>query len=159
MHRHQGMLRARAELVDGLGDHFLARPAFPQQQHGRPRGRHLLHHLENLFHARGLPDQVLQAEPRVELLAQGRVFRFEPLPPQRVGDPHLQLVQLQPPLGNVIVGPMLHRLHGQFLRPISGHQDADGRPGQRLGAHNQLHPVFGRQPEISQQHVKMLRLQ
>ena len=99
------------------------------------------------------------AELRVELLAQRHVFHLQVLPPQRPRDPHLQLVDLQPPLGDVIVGPVLHRIDGQLLRPVSRHEDADRRLGERLGPRDQLHPVLAGQPEIRQQHVEVLLLQ
>ena len=68
MHRHHCRLRARAELVNHLGDHFLARAALALQQHRRPGRRHLLHELQDFLHRRRLAGEILQAELRVELL-------------------------------------------------------------------------------------------
>ena len=145
---------AGAKLMNDFGDEFLTGAAFALQEHGRPRGGHLLDNLEDRLHGRGFADDIFQAELRVELLTQRDVFYFQILLAQGAGDAHLQLVNLQAAFGDVIVGAAFHGFDGQFLRAVGGHEDADGRPGQRLGAGNELHPVLAWQPEVGEEHVE-----
>ena len=150
MHRHHRQMCARAQLVDRLRDQFLARPAFPQQQHRGPRRRHLPDHIENLPHGGRFPHDVVQPEFGFQLLAQRHILGLQMPPPQSPANSHLQLVDLQPPFGDVIVRAALHRVHRQFLRAVGGHQDAHRRLGQGLCPRDQFHPVLLRQPEIRQ---------
>ena len=76
MHRDQRLFRARAELVNRLRHQFLARAAFARQQHRRARGRDLPDNFKNLPHHGRFAHHVFQAELRIELLAQGNVFRL-----------------------------------------------------------------------------------
>ena len=94
-----------------------------------------------------------------ELLVQRDVFHLQVLAAQRVGNAHLQFVYLQTAFGDVVIGPTLHRLDGQFFRTIGRHQDADGRLREGFGPRDQFHAVLGREPEIGQQHIEMVLLQ
>ena len=156
MDGHQRLLGPRAQVVDRLGDHLLARAGFPLDEHRRARRRHLLHQLEHRPHPRRLPDHVLQPKTSVQLPVKIRVFDLQGLLAQHAGDPHLQFLDLQPPLGNVVVGAPLHGFHGDILRPVGGHEDAHRRPRQGLRPNDQLHAVLSRQAQIGQQHLETL---
>ena len=159
VHGHQRLPRPRAELMQGPGDQLLAGAAFPGDEHGGLGRRDLAHRLQNLLHRRRFADDIFQPVFFVQLLPQRLVFNLERLMPQRPGNPHFQLVNLHPPFGNVVVGPVFHRLHRDFLRAVSGHQDADGRFGKRLRPRDQFHAVLAGEAKVRQQHVEMFLLQ
>ena len=73
MHRHQRLLAARTQMVNGFGDQFLARPALAQNQHARLAWGDLLHDLKDFLHRRGFANDVFQIEARLDLLAQGKI--------------------------------------------------------------------------------------
>jgi len=80
--------------VNGLCDQFLARAAFPQDEHGGSSRRHLLHELKDLLHGRGFADDILHSESSLDMLPQRGVFVFQRLVAQRLRDSHFQLVDL-----------------------------------------------------------------
>ena len=141
------------------GDKFLAGSAFTRDKDVGFGGRDLSDRLQHLLHGRRLADDILQPVPLVELLAQRLVFDLERLVPQGAGNPQFQLVDLHPPLGDVVVGPPFHRFDRHFLRTIGGHQDADRRAGKGFGPRDQFHAVFVGQAQVGQQHVQMFFLQ
>ena len=115
------------------------------------RGGDLAHDLEDLVHGRGLADDFVQAELALQLLPQGDVFGLQVPVAQGAGDAHFQFVNLQAALVHVVVGPaVFHRLDRQFLRAVGGHEDADRRLGQGLGAGDEFQTVLLRQAEICQ---------
>ena len=160
VHSNHRTPRARAKLVDRLGQKLLAGAALALDQDSRPRRRHLPDDVHHLLHRLRLADDVLEPELFVELLLERLVFALEGAQLERAGDAGLELVNLHPPLGQVVVSTLLERLDRQLLRAVGGHQDADRRLGQRLGPGDQLHPVLVvRQPKVSQQHLERLRLE
>ena len=77
--------------MDRPGQERLARAAFAGDQHGRPRVGDPIDHVEHALHAVVVADDVLQAEPQVELGLELLVL-FDDFP-LREGpvDRHLQL--------------------------------------------------------------------
>ena len=160
MHCHHRLPGPRTELMNGFGDEFLARAAFAQDQHrGGPGLGHLPHFFQDLLHRGRFADDVLQAEPGLQLHPQGGVFLLQGLAAQRPGDAHLHLLDLQSALGNVVVGPAFHGLHREFFGAVSGHEDAHRGLGQGFGPGDQLHAILVGQAEIGQDHVKTLLFQ
>ena len=153
------LLGARAEVVNRLGDEFLARAAFAQHKHTRACGGDLLDDFKNFLHHRRLADDIFDAELRVNLRTQLAIFRFQFVGAQGACDAHLQFVNLHPPLGNVIIRALPHRVHGHFLAAVSGHQNANRRLAQRFGALDEVQPAHARHALIRQQHIKRVLLQ
>ncbi len=150
----------RAQLVNRFGDDLLAGAAFPAQKHRCASRGDLLHDVKYFAKRGGFPYHVLQPVATAQLLLQSGVFFFQVPPFERSRDAHLQLVNLHPPFGEVVIGPMLHRLHRHILGAVSGHQDADRRARHALGTANQFKAILliGH-PQIGQDHVKVLLLQ
>ncbi len=91
---------------------------------------------------------------------QHRVLLFQIPPLERSGYPHIQLVNLHPPLGQVIIGPMLHRFDRHIFRTVGRHQNADRRPRKALCTPDQFKSILLiRHPQIRQDYVKILLLQ
>jgi hypothetical protein len=125
MDRDHWLVGPRAELVERPGNELLASAAFSQQEHCRRRAGHLPNQLEHLLHGRRFPDDVLHAKPRVQLLTQRGVLHLQVLLAQCPGDAHLQLIDLQSPFSDVVIGPLFHRFDSQLLRTVRSHQNAN----------------------------------
>ena len=158
MHRHQRKPRARAALVNALRDQFLAGAAFARDQNRRPRRRNLLHDVEHLLHHGRFTDDTLQTKLPIQPVMQRLIFLLERSAPQRAGDAQFEFVDLQPPLRDVIIRALLHRLHRDILRTVRRHQNAHRRFVQRFRALDQLHAVLLRQPQVREQHGEILAL-
>ena len=74
-------------------------------------------------------------------------------------NPDLQFIQLHPPLGDVVVGSLLHRFDRDIFRTVGGHQDAHGGAIGGLGPIDEFHAVQTGHAQIRQQHLKVLLLQ
>ncbi len=78
----QGLARAGTDLVNGLGQQFLARAGFPAQEHRSPARRDLGNLLQDQAHAFGDKDDVLRRKTRLghgkplgeQMLFPGHVF-------------------------------------------------------------------------------------
>ena len=120
----------RAEVVEGVGDHFLAGAALAGHQHGGAGGGDVLHQIEHFLHGLALADQVFQPVTGLEGAAEMPVFFFQfPLfnGPENLRD---QLVGV-PGLGDVVLGAVLEGGAGDVDIPQGGQHD----DGQRaLGA-------------------------
>ena len=79
---------SRARVVNRLGDDFLARSGFAQQQHGRGRGRHSCRLLEGLLNGQGFGDDTVLLRrtvraPRLRILAGAPMTLFTKVEPAR----------------------------------------------------------------------------
>ena len=119
---HQGPLAARAVVVQGAGDQFLAGAAGAADQHGGVGRRHLLDELHDLLHRPAGADQAIAGRFVGDLL--------DPLPfpaveldlLERLLDVDFQLGEMER-LGEVVVGAMLHRLDGGLDAAVGGEHD------------------------------------
>ena len=122
---HEGRLSLRgAVLVDRLRDELLARPALAGDEHARLGRRDLLDDVEDRLHCRARADDVVEAEPLLQARAELRRFALEATALQRAVDDDEELVELDG-LGEVVLGPLLHGLHGRVDVRERGHQDDD----------------------------------
>ena len=90
---------ARAVLVDGAGDEFLARAALAVDEHCGIGGRDELDLLQHLLQSRTVPDDVVRAKGCCDFLAQIKILQFEPFLERRdllerpgVGDAHRRMI-------------------------------------------------------------------
>ncbi|MCG3778609.1 MAG: hypothetical protein JW388_1330 [Nitrospira sp.] len=151
---HHRRTRTRAELVNGFGDEFFSRATFAENEDAGARGSDLPHDLKNPLHGSGFADDVVEAKFRIKLLMKLPVFHFEITRPQRTRNAQLQFVDLQPAFGNVIVGAVLHGVHGHLLRSVRGHQNASGRLGLRLDLADQLESVIAGKAQVREHGVE-----
>ena len=71
---HKRLLGARAEVMDGAREKFLAGAAFAQQQNRGIGGGHALRHLARFLHGGMLADDAREAVARGVFLAQQQIF-------------------------------------------------------------------------------------
>ena len=89
---HERLGGALAVGVDGPRDELLARPGLAQDEDVGLRPRRLLDQLEDAHHGRAAPDDVLEAERLLELLAQVAILALERALPQRAVDGDAELL-------------------------------------------------------------------
>ncbi len=150
---------AWAEGVERLRDQFLAGAAFALDQDRGAARRDLPDAVVDLDHGRRVADEIFQSELLVELLAQLPVLGLDLARMERTHEDRLQLLEVER-LGDVIVRAALHRLHGDLLGAVGGHENRHGRTRNRLRLAQHVEPFrAAHQPQVGQQHVDRLRLE
>ena len=154
-HRTAG---APAELVDGLGDEFLAGTALSRDQNGGRRRTDLLDLLEDLLHPRGVPDEALHAETAFEPLMQLFVFGLQSGSTEGSLDPQFQFVDLETALTDIVIRPLLHRRHRHFLGSVGRHQDTNWWFWTGFGLFDQGQAILACHAKVGQQDIDGLVL-
>ena len=92
-------------------EQLLAGPALAEDQHRRRQLRHLLHEIDDVADLAARADQELALALLGDLRAERDDLAVQILPLARVPHQRSQLVVVEV-LGDVVVGAVLHRLHG-----------------------------------------------
>ena len=156
--RQEAEIPARRVLVDGVGDQLLAGAALPDDQHAAAGGRHERQLVQHLLHAGRRPDDLPEGELLLEPLLEARHLLGQAalLDRDRHALPQLDQVDR---LLEVVIGPLLHGVHGRLHRAEPGdHQHGDPRIG-RLRLLEDLQAVHARHPQIGHQKVGAVPLQ
>ena len=146
--RHERKRRARAQLVDRLGDELLAGARLTRDQHRGQRRRGLLDHPVDGPDTRAVADDLAeraglaQLPPEVPHLAQ-RV-----LPLDRLLQEDLQPLRIDR-LAQVVVGPFLDRLDGGFHGALRGEENQRQVRQLVLQRAQQLHPSHPRHHHVA----------
>ena len=114
-----------------LRDELLARAALAVHQDGQIGLGHLVDRLEHASHGGARAGHGPQAVLAGHAVEQQAVLALEPRALEGPLDDHPHLVVVER-LGDVVVGPGFHGLHGELLAAVGRHQD-DGR--------TRLHPT------------------
>jgi hypothetical protein len=119
VHPDEGLVLARAVLVEGARDELLARARLARDEHRRGGVGHLLQDRVDLLHRRvGADDLVAPLAEALELhVAGAQVARA-----QRLGDDVADLRQVEG-LGDEVEGPAAHRLHRGVDGAVGGDHD------------------------------------
>jgi hypothetical protein len=112
--------------VNGAGDEFLAGAAFAFDQDGGAGGCDLLDRLDDRLHHFGLAEDAFDGEFALHLLLQRHVFVLQRAAAEGAFDEELHFIEIER-LGDKMVGPAAHRLHGGVHAAVGGHHDADRR--------------------------------
>ena len=143
--------------MDGPGNELLPGATLTANEH---RGRAGLgdppNRVEDLTHRGGFANDPVEAKAVIELLMERGVFNLQMPRAEGLFDLQLEEVDFHAALGNVIIGPALHRLNDGLVGPIRGHEDADRGSGMGLRAIDEPKAILLGQPEIGQQHVEFL---
>ena len=142
VHGHEGAILARAPLVERLRDQLLARPAVTAHEHAQIGLRDLLDHLKDLAHGGTRANQVLEAVLALDALEQHAVLALQPCPFECPRHHHAQLFVVEG-LGDVVLRPLLHRLHRDLLGAVR--RDHDNR-GLRATLLRRAQHVHARRP-------------
>ena len=139
--------RARTQLMDGLGDQFLARARFAGDEHRRARRRRLLDDRVDLPHLRAVADHRAEGAVLAQLAAQRLHFaqRLEPL--DDLVEQDLEPLEIHR-LGEVVVGAFLHRLDGGFDGALRREQQGGHVRALRLERAQQPESVQPRHHEV-----------
>ena len=145
-------------VVDRLGHQLLAGAALAQDQDVALGRRGELDQVVDLLHRLALADQVVEPEALAELLLQVPVLGGEPplVQPLADGEHHLFVLER---LGDVVEGPLAHRLDGALDRGEGGdhHHHQVGIAPADLAQH--LHAVHAGEHEVEEDEVDLLPLQ
>jgi len=118
-----GLVRARAQLVDQAREQFLARAAFPLDQDGRPAGRHAAGHVDELHHLVAFVDDLFGGHAALaQLLPEQFVFPDQAPAFRNAVHQQKQLIELHG-LGDVVDGADLDRFDGRFNGAVGGDDD------------------------------------
>ena len=121
---------APAVVVERAGDHLLARPRLPAQQHAHVAGRDAPDRLVDLLHRGMAPDERAELPHLLEPGPERADLLGEPLGGEGALGEEQRLVEIEG-LGQVVVGALLHRLDRRLHRAVRGHDD-DLRVGAKL---------------------------
>ena len=139
--------------MQGLGNDFLARPAFALQEHGGAAVRDLGDEVEDLQHRLTFADDVLEVVALLEGALELDVLFFGAAPPH--GGAYVgQKLFVVPGLGHEVGGAGLHGAHRILYRAVGGDHD-DGQ-ARFVGANlsQNLQAVAAGQGEIEQDQVE-----
>ena len=108
-------LTPRTVVMDGTGDQFFPRPAFPADEHGRSRARDLFNFRVDLFHGRAFADEVMEGVPLDHLGAEIPNLASQLLRLKGLGDDEPEFVHIKR-FCHIIGRAQLHGVHGRFDR-------------------------------------------
>ncbi len=154
----KGLVPALAVVMDGPGHQFLAGAAFPGDQDVDPAAGDLLDQVVDLLHRLALADQAAEGVTPAQLLFQLDVFLAQVLALQGVFDDEADLFVLEG-LGDVVVGPLLHRLDRLFGGGKGGDHDHHRFGEALLDVGEQLEPAQTRHLDIADDQIVSLVLQ
>ena len=151
-HFDKRFVAACTATVNGAGNQRLARAAFAGDQHGGPRVRHTVDHVEQTLHAVIAAHDVLDPETQIQLGLELPILFQHLALRQRPIDGHLQLL-IDQRLGQQVKGSGAQGLDSRLDGAITGQQD-HRHPGVSLPAVGQdvkTIPVL--QPNVHQHQV------
>ena len=146
----EGLLAARALLVDRARHDLLAGARFAEQQHGGRAWCNALHRLGHAGHRR-----VAAAHPQVlaaELLAQAAHLGLQATRFERPAHHQLDRRRVER-LGDKVVGPRAHRAHRAIHVAVRGDDDHQRRAGRSTQVVEDRKAVHARHFQIEQQQV------
>ena len=153
---NEGPRGALAVGVDGPRHQLLARPGLSQHEDIGLGARGLLDQLEHADHGGAAPDDVLEAERLLELLAEVAVLESQLALAQRAVDGDAELVGGEG-LGQVVEGPLLHGADGRLDAGERGDDDHRQVRVDAMSPAQQLQALDARHLEIGQQYGGALR--
>jgi hypothetical protein len=136
-------------LVQRLGDELLARAGLAQDEDRRLGGGGLLHQLEHGLQFRRFADHSVQAEPLVHALSQRPRVALQTALLDGFGEKDEERLD-RDRLGQVVLGPRLHRLDRRLDLGERGHDDEDGVRPLLLRLPQQGEAVHLRHPQIGE---------
>ena len=149
----EGLLRARAQRVDGLRGDLFAGAAFALYQDGRLAGGHLADGFENALHRGGAADHPGGRTGLSHLAPELHIFRLHLALPECPSHEHLEAVDIHR-FGDKIVSSPAHRLHGRVHRSVGRHHDADGWVGSLQYLLHEPHAVIRPDFQISDEDIR-----
>jgi hypothetical protein len=133
--------------VNGPGNHLLAGTRLALDQHRRVGQGDVVDQLEDVVHPRALAEHVGEAVLALEPLTKlGQLGLGGPLLQGTLHD-EAQVLRVGR-LGEEVVGPHLHRLHGLFDAAVAGRDDDGGGQPPLLNLFDELHPADVRHLEV-----------
>ena len=158
---HRDERRAGAQAggaVQQARQQLLARPALAQDQHRRRELRHLLHEIDDVADLPARADEELALALLRDLRAERDDLPVQVLPLARVADQRSQLVVVEV-LRDVVVGAVLHRLHGRLDLVDRRDHDALDEAVVLLDDPQHVEAADPRQPDVEEDQVDVLLFQ
>jgi hypothetical protein len=141
--------------VNQAREELLARAALPENQHGRRQLRDLVHQVDDVARHLAGADDELALGLVGDLRRQRQHLPVQVLPLARVADERAKLVVVEI-LADVVIGAVLHRLHGGFdFIDRRDHDDLD-EAVVFLDDPQHLEPADAGKPDIQQDEVDVL---
>ena len=129
----QGVILPATQLMDGPGEHLLARTALAGDQNGAVGRSHTLDQSEHTFHRAAVTDDALEPLMDLQLSSQGHVLSHQRGTLAHLLKHHLELIGRKR-LAQIVGRTFLHRLHRRLHRRVPGNDDDLGRYSRRLNA-------------------------
>ena len=153
--RDERLVAEGTGIVNGARHHLFAGAALAQNQHRVHAVGGLGDDAIELFHFRGAADDAAESLFGLHLLAQQTVLRLQLQVAGHALQQQLQFVETEG-LGHVVIGAILHGLHGRLHGAIAGHHDDDGLGPPVLDAPQRVESACARQAQIEQHGIKGL---
>ena len=155
VHRDERRLAAPRLLVEEPRQELLARAALAENQHGRRKLRDLVHEFDDLADLLARPDVELAVALFGHLRAERHDLAIQILPFARVPHQRAELVVVEI-LRDVVVGAVLHRLHGSFDLVDGRDHDALDQAVVLLDDAEDVEAADAGQANVLQHHVDFL---
>ena len=153
VHRHERAGRPRGQLVDRVGDEFLARAARAFHEDRRLRRRNLADRVEQRLHRRRGAHDALHAVALVEAAPEVPVFALEVPRLEGLREHHVELVEVDR-LREEVLRAELHRLDRGFDRAVGGEHDAEDAGPLRADLLEEREAVAAGHPHVGEQDVR-----
>lgn len=141
-----------AEVVEGVGDEFLAGTAFAFDEDGGACGSDLLDAFEDPLHGGGIAEELVEAEAVVDLALEGSVFLFEVSAAEGAADEEVEFLDIDW-FGDEVPCPAAHGFDGGVDAAVGGHHDDDWGVREGEGGVDELHAVVGTEAEVGDHDV------
>lgn len=143
---------AAAEVVEGVGDEFLAGTAFAFDEDGGAGGGDLLDAFEDPLHGCGVAEEFVEAEAVVDLALEGGVFLFEVSAAEGAADEEVEFLDIDW-FGDEVPCTAAHGFDGGVDAAVGGHHDDDWGVREGEGGVDELHAVVGTEAEVGDHDV------
>ncbi len=148
----EGFLSARGEVVDGLGDEFLAGAGGAAQEDGGLGGRGLLEEGEDVLHGGGVADDGVEGVTVVELGVEALVFGFEGAGAEGALEEEFEVVEVDG-LGEEVGGAFLHGFDSGLDGAVGGEENDDEIGVGGAGATEELEAVGAGHAQVGEHEV------
>ena len=139
-------------------EQLLARAALAEDQHRRRQLRHLVHEIDDVADLLARADQELALALLGDLRAEGDDLAVEILPLAGVAHERPQLVVVEV-LGDVVIGAVLHRLHGGLDLVDRRDHDALDQAVVLLDDPQHVEAADAREPDVEQDQIDVFLLE
>ncbi len=145
---------AAGEVVDGVGDDFLAGAGFALDEDGGAGGGDLFDEVGDAFDFRGFADDAGEAAAAFYLLGELGVFGFEGAGAEGAFEEHFDFVEVEG-FGDEVEGAAAHGFDGGIDGAVGGHHEDERGVGELGGGIDEIHAGVAAEAEVGEEEVDL----